>query len=71
MNVVYLISWNPEGAHSMGSSMGWYSHIPLCVTCKSTWEGHLFDVLKCKYVPLESLVLSVDLLNEMKYDCPW
>ena len=47
MNVVYLISWNPQGAHGGVSSMGFYTHIALCVTCKSTCEGYLCEALKC------------------------
>ena len=35
-DAMYLISLNPLGAHSGGSSMGRYSHIALCVTCKFT-----------------------------------
>ena len=69
-NEVYLISWNLKGAHSGGSSMGCYSHIALCVTCKSNWEGFLCEDPKCNYAPLVSLVMNVYLLNKMKYACP-
>ena len=44
------------------SSIGCYSHIALHVTCKSTWEGHLCEVLKCKYVSQMSSYRYVDLL---------
>ncbi len=71
MNVVYLISLNPQGAHGGGSGMACYSHNALWVTLKSNWEWYLCEVFKCKYVPLETLVLSADLLNQMKYSCPW
>ena len=71
MNVAYLISWNLQGAHRQSSGMGFYYHIAHCVTCKYTWEEHFCDVLKCKYVSLESLVFNVDLFNEMKYACTW
>lgn len=36
-NVEWLIQGNPQGALSRISSMGCYSHIPLCINKKSNW----------------------------------
>ena len=34
MNVVYLASFIPQGPQNGSNSIGCYSHVALCVTCK-------------------------------------